>query len=133
MKKLKRIIPLILTAICLLVMPMNAKGLDFGNYAGEEDFGYDSNWKVEQNTTAPQYTADGSDSSGDGCFSCDGCTMCKSKSEMKFRLLAILACGLQGKALQPLYPYAGRLAEQGYLGAPPVYDGRILRSDEAPA
>ena len=59
-------------------MPMNAKGLDFGNYAGEEDFSYDSNWQVEQNTTAPQYTAGGSDSSGDGC------TMCKSKSEMKF-------------------------------------------------
>lgn len=75
--------PLILTAICLLVMPMNAKGLDFGNYAGEENFSYDSNWQVEQNTTAPQYT--------------------------------------------------GGLAEQGYLGAPPVYDGRILRSDEAPA
>ncbi len=43
---------------------MNAKGLDFGNYAGDEDFSYDSNWQVEQNTTAPQYTADGSDSSG---------------------------------------------------------------------
>lgn len=70
MKKLKRIIPLILTAICLLVMPMNAKGLDFGNYAGDEDFSYDSNWQVEEKTTAAQYTGSVSDDSDDGCSGC---------------------------------------------------------------
>jgi hypothetical protein len=70
LKRLKIIIPLLIMIASLLVIPMNAYATekDFGNYAGGEDFSYDSSW-----------------------FSCDGCTMCSSKSEMKFWLLAILA------------------------------------------
>ena len=34
--------------VSLLVMPVNAYATekDFGNYAGDEDFSYDSNWQV---------------------------------------------------------------------------------------
>ena len=67
MKKLKRILPMILMMISILVIPVNAYATerDFGNYAGAEDFSYDSSWQVEQNSTAPQYTASGNDSSSE--------------------------------------------------------------------
>ena len=49
MKRLKRILPLMLMIVSLLVIPLNAYATekDFGNYAGDEDFSYDSNWQVE--------------------------------------------------------------------------------------
>ena len=95
MKRLKCLIPLLIMIVSLLVMPVNAYATekDFGNYASDEDFSYDSNWQVEEEKpTSAQYTGSNSDSSDDSSwFSCDGCTMCSSKSEMKFWLLAILA------------------------------------------
>jgi hypothetical protein len=42
MKRLKIFILLILSSFCLLTMPVKAKALDSGNYAGDEDFSYDS-------------------------------------------------------------------------------------------
>ena len=90
MKRLKCLIPLLIMIVSLLVMPVNAYATekDFGNYAGDEDFSYDSNWQVEEEKpTSAQYTGSNSDSSDDSnWFSCDGCTMCSSKSEMKFWL-----------------------------------------------
>ncbi len=52
MKRLKILILLMLSSFCLLTMPVEAKALDFGNFAGDEDFSYDSNWQVEEDTTA---------------------------------------------------------------------------------
>ena len=63
MKRLKIFILLILSSFCLLTMPVEAKALDFGNYAGDEDFSYDSSWQVEDTTA--QYAAAASDSSDD--------------------------------------------------------------------
>ncbi|WP_297960583.1 TIM44-like domain-containing protein [uncultured Ruminococcus sp.] len=75
----------------IIIVPLKTRALDFGNVAGDEDFSYDSEWEVEERTTAAHYEGS-SDSNGlDGCFDCDGCTFFNSKSEMKFWLLAILA------------------------------------------
>lgn len=70
MKRLKIFILLILSSFCLLTMPVKAKALDFGNYAGDEDFSYDSSWQVEDTTA--QYAAAASDSSDDSDSWC-GC------------------------------------------------------------
>lgn len=76
MKRLRIFILLILSSFCLLTMPVEAKALDFGNFAGDEDFSYDSNRQVEE-TTAAHYAGAASDSSDDDsdsrCGDCGGC------------------------------------------------------------
>ncbi|MCR4793923.1 MAG: TIM44-like domain-containing protein [Ruminococcus sp.] len=58
MKRLKIFILLLLSSFCLLTMPINAKALDLGNFAGDEDFSYDSDWQKKDISELRPYMTD---------------------------------------------------------------------------